>query len=346
MKPTLGPYLAKNPLLYLYLTLLDSLYKLLRLFTKNQKSLETQKNILIVHLAHRGDVILATCVLPLLKKHYPDATLNMLIGSWNQEILEDHPLLDKLHFLDHPKVNRSSISFLKKWIRYLRQIKLLIPQLKDYDLSIDLYPYYPNSHQITYLAKIPRRIGYQSGGGSPLLTDVTPWINKNQSIALDFLELLKPLGIFEDVTTLKSNLSPPCKRTFENLKETYKLDKPYLIFHLYSGNHLKDWEDNAWRELAEKCSDYSIIFTGGSSLEKANIDLLRQGLPNTLNLAGNLSFSELKALVSNATALVAVDTMIGHLAAVYDIPSLILYSKVTNPIYWKPLSSTSFILDE
>ncbi len=345
MKPTLGPYLVKNPLLYLYLTILDSLYKLLWLFTKTKKPIEPPKNILIVHLAHRGDVILATCVLPLLKKHYPDATLNMLIGSWNQEILQDHPFLNKLHFLDHPKVNRSRLTFFKKWIHYLRQIKSLIPQLKKYDLSIDLYPYYPNSHQITYLAKISRRIGYQSGGGSPLLTDVVPWVNKSQSIAVDFLELLKPLGIFEDINTLKSHLSPPCKKTFENLKKRYKLEKPYMIFHPYSGNHLKDWNNNAWRELSKRYSDYSIIFTGRSSLEKANIDLLTQNLPHTINLAGSLSFSELKALVSNATALIAVDTMIGHLAAIYDIPSLILYSKVTDPIYWKPLSSTSFTLD-
>ncbi|MEI8301424.1 MAG: glycosyltransferase family 9 protein, partial [Chlamydiota bacterium] len=204
--------------------------------------------------------------------------------------------------------------------------------------------YYPNSHVITWLARICRRIGYQSGGGSPFLTDSISWINKNTSIAVDFVELLKPLGIFANITTLKSNLSFVSNEIFHYLKKKYRLEKPYLIFHPYSGHPLKDWKDSSWRELAKKFSSHSIVFTGGSTVEKNRIDCLCQNLPNTLNLANQLSFTELKALVSNASALVAVDTMIGHLAAIYDIPSVILYAEMSDPIYWHPLSTKSLAI--
>ena len=346
MKCTRGPYLVKNPLLYLYLKTLDSLCSLLRFFKKHKTLNKPPKKILVIHLAHRGDILLATSILPLLKNHYPTATLSMLIGSWNQEILEDHPLLEKIYFLDHPKTNRSKLSFLRKVILYLTQIKLLTPQITQYDLSVDLYPYYPNSHVVTWLAKIPRRIGYQSGGASALLTEAITWTNKNASIVADFVELLKPLGIFANATTLKSNLAPFSDEVFHDLKKKYKLEKPYLIFHPYSGNPLKDWKDSSWKALTEKSSSHSIIFTGGSTLEKTRIDCLSQDMPNTLTLANQLSFAELKALVSNATALVAVDTMIGHLAAIYDIPSIILYSEMSDPIYWHPLSTKSLAVHQ
>jgi len=336
-KPTLGPYLAKNPLLYLYLKILDSLWKF---FPKKPVVITSPKKILLVQLAHKGDVILTTSLLPLLKKHYPTSALGMLVSTSSKDIVHNHPLLDAIHCIDHPKLNRASISFFQKCKLYLRTLKKEFPLLKTYDLSIDPYPYYPTSHWITYLAKIPLRVGFQSGGGAPLLTHNVLWSYKSRSLAYDFLDLLHAIGI--QASSLKSSLPPFSQKTTLQLQKKHAFNKPYILLHPYAGNPLKHAKDSLWQELAQhlKTSHYTLIFTGGSLEERKKIEALK--LPFTKNLAAILSFNELQALVSQAKALICVDTMIAHLAATYDIPSVVLYTSLSDPNLWKPLSSKTF----
>ena len=238
-KLTTGPYLAKNPYLYLYLKCIDFLFFILKIFKKAPLKHSPPENILVIQLAHKGDVIIATSVLPLIKEKYPKAKIGMLMGSWSKEIIHNHTLVDFVHIFDHPKLNRSHCSFIKKLILSIRQLSQLIKDLKKhhYDISIDLSCYYPNSHFLTWRSNIPQRIGYQSGGGSPLLTDSLKWTYQRKHMSLYHLDLLKCLDISSNAADyLKSHLPPPSTELFEKLKIQYQLKEPFLIFHPYSGN--------------------------------------------------------------------------------------------------------------
>jgi ADP-heptose:LPS heptosyltransferase len=335
-------YLVRNPFLYLYLKCLDCFLSFLKIFYFPSKTKKTPQNILIIQFAHKGDAILATSILPLIKKRYPETKISMLVGSWSKELLHQHPDIDFLHLFDHPKLNRSTLSFLKKWLVAFKQFFPLIQNLKKchYTHSIDLSCYYPNSHILTWLASIPERIGYESGGGGPLLTHSHPWHYIKQHMSLYYADLLKNLNIFpEGKKPLKNSLYPtPSKESFAQLETKFSLKKPFLIFHPYSGYSLKHWQDSEWKKLlsAFKYSCYTIVFTGASSQERASIDAIIKGADHALNLAGLLSFEELKSLVFSSRALIAVDTMIGHLAASYNIPTITLFSGIADPIHWKP----------
>lgn len=342
-KSTLGCYLAKNPCLYLYLKALDAFFCLIKIFRKNLVVKAVPEKILIVQLAHKGDVMITTSVIPLIKEAYPAAIIGMLIGSWSQDVLYQHPLIDIFHVFDHPKLDRSCKCWMRKIWRWWKDVKRMIRELKAhrYDLAIDVYCYYPNSHFLTWLAKIPRRIGHQSGGGAPLLTDCVFWFDQRKHISLYHLDLLQPLEIFlKEKQWLKTCLPRPSQNQFNVLEMQYQIKKPYLIFHPYSGNPLKNWKDGSWRKLAQLFEhfSYKILFTGGSQIERENIEKMIPNLNHALNLAGRLSFEELKALVCASSAVVSVDTMIGHLAAAYDIPSITLYVGPSDPLRWKPAS--------
>ena len=110
----MGCYLARNPCLYLYLKVLDAFFSFIKVFKKTSAFELSPKKILIIQLAHKGDVIMTTSILPIIKKAYPMATVGMLIGSWSKEVVQEHPLVDILHILDHPKLNRSDKSLIKK----------------------------------------------------------------------------------------------------------------------------------------------------------------------------------------------------------------------------------------
>lgn len=350
-KLTIGPYLAKNPFLYFYLRCIDFLFSVLNFFYINPKKPHwSPEKILVIQLAHKGDVIIGTSVLPLIKKKYPKASIGILVGSSSKEIIQNHPLINFVHVFDHPKLNRFTSSFIKKLRLSIRQFRQLIQELKkhEYTITIDLSCYYPNSHFLTWASKIPRRIGYKSGGGSPLLTDSIQWNYERKHMSLYHLDLLKCLNISSNRTDyLKNHLPQYTQISFEELKMRYQIKQPFLIFHPYSGNPLKHWTENKWRLLAESFvkSAYTIIFTGGSEKERSSIENLIRGLDNTLNLANNLSFEELKILVLSSSTVVSVDTMIGHLAATYNIPTITLFSGIADPLQWKPSSKKNISLN-
>lgn len=334
-------YLAKNPWLIRYLKFLECISVLLKKIFKLQKQIQNPKKILIINLAHMGDVIISTSILPLVRTKYPQAKIGMLIGTGSKEILAKHPLVDALHFFDHPKLNRSSKPFVSKIFRAFFQSVKLIRDLKQYEISIDLYCYYPNSHFLTFFSRIPRRIGYGSGGGGSLLSDCFSYSYKKQHMSIYHLELLSSLEIYSDHSGyLKSVLSEPKGSSFS-------IQEPYVIFHPYSGDKAKDWRDEYWSELIEffKSTPYKIVFTGGSLIERKKIGAIIQGEDWVYNLANKTSFEELLSLVWQSSLLVSVDTMVGHMAAIYDKNSIIFQREFYDSIHWIPASTSTIILD-
>lgn len=345
-----GPYLVNNPCLYLYLKILDALAILLRKCRKQSHQRIHPRKILVINWAHKGDAIIATSVLPLLRREYPEATLGMLVGSWSKEVIQGHPLIENIHIFDHPKVNRNRHSTFKKLVNAVKQFYRVIQEIKQirYDLAIDVYCYYPNSHFLTWYVQIPWRIGYSSGGGAPFLTKSLYWTYKPQHMSLYHLDLLRVLGIdSKEQVYLKSFLPPVTEELYPLLQPRFELKNPYIIFHPYSGNPQKDWCEEGWRTLitAFDQNPYTLVFTGGSLQERKCIEHIIHNKKKCINLANAVSFQELTAIVKHAVAIVCVDTMISHLAAVYNVPTVVLFSKASNFEHWKPSSSSSTVFE-
>ncbi len=88
----------------------------------------------------------------------------------------------------------------------------------------------------------------------------------------------------------------------------------------------KHWPEAEWRALAEQMSaqGWAIRLPWGNETEKARAERIAAGIENAavlpkLNLAG------VAKVIAGASACVAVDTGLGHLAAALDVPSISLY---------------------
>ncbi len=313
--------MIQNPYLKLLLMFLDFLF---RFFPKRNQQRPVHK-ILICNGAHLGDVILSTAIITPLKQAFPNAKLGFLIGSWSEEVLKDHPDIDQLHFIDHWKLNRTGSR------RYFTTRKQALKEIKSYDLAIDLYPYFPNNAYLLWQAKIPKRIGYISGGCGRLYTHPVTWQARSESIASHYCDLLRVLDI--DTTPFSYNL-----------KRTTTKQKTHLIFHTGSGNLLKQWPEIKWRTLAEKYAPTPIYFTGKGGKEKESIYRITKDLPHAFNLCDKLTWQDLSLLVQSARAVVTIDSAMSHLAAAYHIPSVVLFTGLAPIHYWKPLSPHSFAI--
>ena len=68
------------------------------LFTPFRKRPEEKeyRKILLVRLDHIGDIIASTVVLDPLRRHLPEAQIDMMVPSWGEDIVKNNPAIDNV----------------------------------------------------------------------------------------------------------------------------------------------------------------------------------------------------------------------------------------------------------
>jgi ADP-heptose:LPS heptosyltransferase len=345
-----GKYLVRNPLLYFFLKTTDIFFSL---FFRNKKSSPNlfPKKILLSHLGHLGDLVIATSVLPVLKKAFPEAKIGFLTGSWSQVVLKEHPLVDKLYYFDHWKNNRSQQTFFKKMSQHFISFFKCLCELKKerYDVSVDLYYYFPNSIFLLACASIPVRIGYTSGGFGSLLTESIDWRDTDNYVSEYYKELLKKIGINDlFLKDLKPSLFLSKEKNFLSKLSLKSQQNGYIVLHIGAGMEKKEWLLEKWKELANRLlqENFFLVFTGKGRKEKEKIDWVMNGFTNVQSLCDDLSWQELLLLIQKARLLISVDTVVTHVASAFGVKNLILFSGINSPSHWKPPSSEALFFPE
>lgn len=291
------------------------------------------KKLLLCNIAHLGDVVLSTAILPWIRAQHPHLHMGFLAGSWAKEFLEDHHHLNAFHCIDHWKLDRSEGSLLQKMMKYRRHKKELHQELlaQNYDLAIDLYPYFPNAIPLIYQAKIPCIAGYTSGGFGPMLTHPKVWQEGKGNMISYHVDLVMSSGL---MTEAPGQLRPSLHASELSLD----LPSNYIIFHLGAGQEKKEWSIQKWKELLEKFVflGYTVVFTGNGARQKLMIEQVISGMDRTINLWGQLSLKELISVIQGANLLVTVDSVTGHIASAFDVPTLVLFSGINEELLWKP----------
>jgi ADP-heptose:LPS heptosyltransferase len=319
------------------------------------QNIPSPKKVLICNIAHRGDVILSSFVLYLLKQAFPQAKIGFLLGSWSRSILEESSFVDYLHCLDHWKLNRSSVSFHNKWKRYCHSYRQALHEIStvNYDLAIDLYSYFPNAIPLLSRADIPYRLGYTSGGFGPLLTHPIDW-KKKRHIVEDHLELLKVLGIDRDRDHLMELLKKPSMDTCQpprfdyrdaSLQEKFLEWKEYCVFHVGSDNQRKKIPLELWQPILRRCvRERTVVFSGKGPKEKKYIQKLVQSFPEALDLCDRLSWKQFQSLIEGSRFIISIDSAAAHAASIVQLPSLILFFDQESIETWAPLNQKAQVM--
>jgi len=349
ISPLSGRILLKNPVANGLLHFIDFILQFC-VIPKPSSLLQNPHRILICNIAHLGDAVLATSVLPALKSAFPQVSLGMLVGGWSKNVVTDHPLLDHVHHLDHWKLNREDISFWNKMVRHRTTFGKALQEIRkiNYDIAIDLYPYFPNSIPLIYRAKIPCRIGYTSGGFGALLTHRKEWKDLDQSVCFYHFDLLKEIGVPESTRALlKVLLKKDEVGRVDGLRQKWGIPQEYVVIHMGTGAFPKEWPASHWKKLIARLTEEQRIFcllTGKGCREMSLSEAVQQELPSVLNLCNKLEWDELTAIIQGASCLVGVDSVAGHVAAATGTPSVLIYSGISSLIHWKPLSEDCHVL--
>lgn len=335
--PLRGKYLVRNVAANRLLSALD--YLLGRMYRRPAPpSPRAPRRILLANGAHLGDVLLSTAVLPAIKTAFPDVEIGFLIGSWSREVLADHPLVARVHLVDHWKLNRSGAPLFQKVRRYLQTRTAALREIRahGYDTAIDLYYYFPNCIPLLWQAGVRTRIGYASGGFGPLLTHALDWTDRGRH-AIDYqADLLGFLPPGEATGRRHTRFAPNVP-----IPPIRKDDIPwddYLVLHPGAGAAFKEWPAEKWRGLAERlvAGGRRIVFTGHGDAETRTIERIRTGLDGCVSLCGRLSWRDFVAVIAGARLAVGVESVVGHVAAAVGTPCVVVYGGVSDPTHWRP----------
>jgi ADP-heptose:LPS heptosyltransferase len=288
------------------------------------------RKILIIQTAFIGDVILATPVIEALHTSYPENTIDFLLRKGNEQLLKDHPKINKL------------LIWNKKDGKYknLYQIIKLVRNEK-YDIIINLQRF-ASTGIITSLSGAEITIGFKNNPMSLFFTYRIKhrWGNFVHETERN-LDLLQPIlgsvkakmvlypdtGIFKSV----SNYQQP----------------PYVCIAPTSVWFTKQFPIDKWIEFLDLVPKNLLVYLlGASSDSPACEKIIRTSIhKNITNLCGKLNLLQSAALMQGALMNYVNDSAPLHLASAMNAPVTAVFCSTVPKFGFGPLSDHSTIIE-
>ncbi|MGB9598859.1 MAG: glycosyltransferase family 9 protein, partial [Minisyncoccales bacterium] len=192
---------------------------------------EKIKKILLIRPDMIGDTALITPALSLLRQHFPNTNITLLIQSYPKELFQNHPDVNEI-IID--KIAEGKVCNFLSFLRYVKEIKE-----KNFDLAIAFYNEFPYALLIR-LAGIPYRIGDRSKiifGWMYNVKVYQKWADLTKHEVEHNLELLKPLGINpqRSFPKLKILLSDEQKNYLKTFLVTNNINEKDLVVGINPG---------------------------------------------------------------------------------------------------------------
>ncbi|MDO9069227.1 MAG: lipopolysaccharide heptosyltransferase II [Deltaproteobacteria bacterium] len=270
-----------------------------------------------------GDAVVSTAFVAACAKAHPVASINVLAHPRVAALFENDPEIQSI-------IKLSSERSLWQTARELKKEK--------YDVAYIL-PISFSSALMTFLAGIPRRIGYSAEGRGFLLTQKLKYSQKDfrsRHIILDFMKLL---GREEAVNAPRIFLSPEEMKWAGEFLASNKL-KTGNITGFGPGatfGQAKRWPKENWVELGQELVNrghHILIFGSGEETELCG-QIARDIGPKAISLAGTATLRQSAALLSLCSNFITNDTGVMHLAAAAGTRVTAIFGS-TNPVWTKP----------
>jgi heptosyltransferase-2 len=293
-----------------------------------------------------GDTVMATPVVRVLKRAFPDSRLTVLTRGPFESFWREFPGVDDVIVTDRAKRHKG-LGGLLALSRELRR--------GGYDAALTLAESFSSAF-VLWAAGIPNRLGYAAEGRSFLLTRAVKLkAARRRHWTVEALDLLR-LGW--GVPPFKDRLMAECPLPKEAAKEADDLlDEgggvravwvAFACGATFGG--AKKWPVESWmalRDLVLKNTPCRIALVGSKD-EAWELEALRKGLTasdakRVTSFAGQTEVNVLTALIARCRALVANDSGPMHAAAGVGTPVVGLFGS-TSPVWTRPLGQGHRVL--
>jgi lipopolysaccharide heptosyltransferase II len=295
--------------------------------------------ILLVQLDHLGDGVLSLGMLPLLRRRWPEAEIEVLASPANQAVFEAAPEVDRVHVA---AVNRFARCVRRRW-GWLVALFVWGWRLRrrGVDLAIDVRGEFPLA-LLCWLTGARLRVGWSCGGGGFLLTHSAAYVPGRPEVA-SRLALLDELGIRPAPgESGVPRFAPAPAARIRMAERLGASDRPLVVMHVGAGMPAKRWPARHWQTYSAAFvarNAAQVVLVGGAA-ERPLAAKIVGGLGNAVaDWTGQLSLDELAALLERADVFVGADSGPAHLAAAVGTPVVALFSGTNQPAQWQPRGS-------
>lgn len=288
-----------------------------------------------------GDAIMATPVIRAIRLNFPRAQISILAKPWVIPVYENNPWIDKIIIYKNQSRHTKGLGTL----RLSKDLKSC-----NFDLAVLMQNAF-EAALISFLAKIPERLGYNTDARSLLLNrciKLDPVLKKKHLIDY-YIGILKGAGLENDGKKMDLYITSDEKIQAEKLLYKHSIDPAQPLIGINpgaTGGTAKRWFPERYASLARKLSDtlgVKIVIFGGPADEKLGRSINEKSQDSCINLAGKTSLRLAFALIEKLDLFITNDSGLMHAAAALGIDQAAIIGS-TNHLATAPANQNSTII--
>jgi lipopolysaccharide heptosyltransferase II len=297
-------------------------------------------NILVLQTAFIGDAILTLPLIQVLKKNYPNASVNVVVVPRTVDIFSHHPAISQIIPYDKRGKDGGLIGF---W-RLRNQLRA-----KNYDLIVSPHRSIRSAF-LAWLLKPNVRIGFDRSAGRFLFTRIVHYNPTDHEIDRN-LSLLNPLSL-----TINKNELP---HLYPSAEDEQAVDSVLGSFGLNKENHLVTaapgtiWNTKRWpadrfaamcKRLSSECS--AVLLVGGKEDSALCEDIAEMSkAKNVFNIAGKFSLLQSAELIKRSRVLISNDSAPMHLAVAVGTPVVAIFGATVPEYGFAPRGAHDIVIE-
>ena len=284
--------------------------------------------ILLVRNDNLGDLICTTPAIEALRKKYPQATIDIVVNSYNYLGVRNNPFVDKIYVYTKPK----HVKGLKKLNALFGKIKIFKDIfLKKYDISIVFRSGYSSSaEQFSNISRAPMRIGVK--GKNDNFTHHIEVLPNRHEVEFCF-DCLKPLDVEYNGEKTFFYLEDEYVEKFRELKGK-------ILFHISSRVKENKISKEKFKRIFDRLDN--VIFTAAPE-DFENAKWLEENT-NAKWIKTN-SLLDLAGVIKNSKLFISLDGGALHIGPALGVKTIALFGK-TNKNKWYPWGYKDLVLQD
>lgn len=314
-----------------------------KIFSKKDIDKQKINKILLIKFFGIGNIVMLMPTMAAIRKHFPDAEIDILSLSMNKEILEDNRFINNSYYLNYGNVFKFALSFLDN-IRILRK--------KKYDMVLDFEQFAKISSIMAFLTGARIRIGFETPAQRKdiLYTNKVMYLDFKHMSRI-FARIAMAAGVkIDELKPIKIDISPEHISKIKKIEAENSINQDNIMVGVHAGTSdnfiFRRWPRENFARLADLLIDrYNarIIFTGVRN-EKELVEGIISIMHNkALNLCGQLNIKELCVLIERCDFFISNDTAPVHIASAMGTPVVAIFGPNT-PFLYGPRGDHDIVL--
>jgi ADP-heptose:LPS heptosyltransferase len=240
------------------------------------------RRVLLLRLERIGDLLMTLDAIEDARRLWPDAAIDLAVGSWNLPLARLIPDLDEVLTADVPwlareKAGDSALGLLRRATGWRR---------RSYDLVVNLEPDI-RSNALAWLSGAGRRAGYWTGGGGAFLTDAVAY-DPTAHVATNGSRLIARAAGGPGTTVVARSaagashprLAPPDDAVEAARGLLGDAARPFIGLHVSGGRESKQWHLDRFADVgrALHAAHGGTLVLTGSPGDRAMVDQVKARL--------------------------------------------------------------------